>query len=238
MCGRRTRSRKDLRDAVRSARGALDGWSGRTAYNRGQILYRVAEVMEGRRAQFAAEGADEPEIDAAIDRWVWYAGWADKIHQIVGTVNPVAGPFFDFTVPEPVGVVGIAAPEEQALLGLVSRLAPVLTGGNVAVVLASEASPRSAVTLAEVLATSDLPSGVVAILTGLKAELLPWMAAHRDVDAVDLAGAPDRAAVASLEEAAADNVKRVVRPADPLGESPYDVTAFLEMKTVWHPVGR
>ena len=230
-------SRKDLRDAVRSARGALDGWSGRTAYNRGQILYRVAEVMEGRRAQFAEEGAADDEIDSAIDRWVWYAGWADKIHQLAGTVNPVAGPFFDFTMPEPVGVVGVAAPEEPALLGLVSRLAPVLTGGNVAVVLASEAAPRSAITLAEVLATSDLPAGVAAVLTGYKAELLPWLAAHRDVDALDLGGAPPEL-VAGAEEAAADNVKRVIRPADPVGESPGDVIAFLEMKTVWHPVGR
>ena len=168
---------------------------------------------------------------------MWYAGWADKIHQVAGTVNPVAGPFFDFTLPEPVGVVGVAAPEEPALLGLVSRLAPVLTGGNVAVVLASEVAPRSAITLAEVLATSDLPDGVVAILTGYKAELLPWLAGHRDVDALDVSGAPP-SLVADLDEAAADNVKRVVRPADPVGESPGDIIAFLEMKTVWHPVGR
>jgi len=229
-------SRKDVRDAVRAGRGALDGWSGRTAYNRAQVLYRVAEIMEGRRQQFVDEGAPWDEVEAAIDRWVWYAGWADKVHQVIGTVNPVAGPFFDFTIPEPVGVVGVAAPEEPALLGLVSRLAPVLAGGNVAVVLASEASPRSAVTLAEVLATSDVPAGVVAVLTGYKAELLPWLAAHRDIDAIDLTGAPV-ALLGALEEAAADNVKRVVRAEDPLAESPYDVAAFLEMKTVWHPIG-
>ncbi len=204
-------SRKDVRDAVRAGRGALDGWSGRTAYNRAQVLYRVAEIMEGRRQQFVDEGAPWDEVEAA-------------------------GPFFDFTIPEPVGVVGVAAPEEPALLGLVSRLAPVLAGGNVAVVLASEASPRSAVTLAEVLATSDVPAGVVAVLTGYKAELLPWLAAHRDIDAIDLTGAPV-ALLGALEEAAADNVKRVVRAEDPLAESPYDVAAFLEMKTVWHPIG-
>ena len=230
-------SRKDLRDAVRAGRGALEGWSGRTAYNRAQVLYRVAEIMEGRRQQFVDEGAAGDEVDAAIDRWVWYAGWADKVQQVVGTVNPVAGPFFDFTVPEPVGVVGIAAPEQPALLGLVSRLAPILTGGNVAVVLASEGAPRTAVTLAEVLATSDLPAGVVGILTGLKAELLPWLAAHRDVDTLDLTGAPPEAA-AALEVAAADNVTRVVRATDALAESPYEILAFLEMKTVWHPTGR
>jgi acyl-CoA reductase-like NAD-dependent aldehyde dehydrogenase len=230
-------SRKDLRDAVRTGRGAFAAWSSRAAYNRGQILYRVAEVLEGRRAQFVDEGATTEEVAAAIDRWVWYAGWADKIHQVIGTVNPVAGPYFDFTFPEPLGVVGIAAPPNPALLGLVSRLAPVLAGGNVAVVLASENAPRSAVTLAEVLATSDVPPGVVAILTGRQAELLPWLAAHRDVDGLDLSGAPD-ALIADLERAAADNVKRVSRPSDPLGESPQDIIAFLEMKTVWHPQGR
>jgi acyl-CoA reductase-like NAD-dependent aldehyde dehydrogenase len=230
-------SRKDLRDAVKAGRGAVESWSGRAAYNRGQILYRIAEMMEGRRSQFVAEGASADEVDASIDRWVWYAGWSDKIHQLAGTVNPVAGPFFDFTMPEPVGVVGIVAPEQPALLGLVSRLAPALTGGNVAVVLASESSPRTAVTLAEVLATSDLPAGVVAILTGHKAELLPWLAAHRDVDTVDLTGAAE-SLTAEVEAAAADSVKRIVRAADPLVESPYEVIAFLEMKTVWHPIGR
>jgi acyl-CoA reductase-like NAD-dependent aldehyde dehydrogenase len=230
-------SRKDLRDAVRVGRAAFAAWSARTAYNRGQILYRVAEMLEGRRAQFVDEGAGPAEVDAAVDRWVWYAGWADKIHQVIGTVNPVAGPYFDFTFPEPLGVVGITAPDEPPLLGLVSRLAPALAGGNVAVVLASETAPRPAVTLAEVLATSDLPAGVVAVLTGYKAELLPWLAAHRDVDGLDLSGAP-APLVAALERAAADNVKRVYRPDEPLGESPNDIIAFLEMKTVWHPMGR
>ncbi len=230
-------SRKDVRDAVRTGRSAFGAWSGRTAYNRGQILYRVAEVLEGRRAQFIDEGATASEVDAAVDRWVWYAGWSDKIHQVIGTVNPVAGPYFDFTFPEPLGVVGIAAPEDQPLLGLVSRLAPALAGGNVAIVLASETSPRAAVTFAEVLATSDVPAGVVAILTGFKAELLPWLAAHRDVDGLDLSGAPEPL-VADLQRAAADNVKRVYRPAEPLGQSPHDIIAFLEMKTVWHPMGR
>jgi acyl-CoA reductase-like NAD-dependent aldehyde dehydrogenase len=229
-------SRKDLRDAVRVARGAAEGWAARTAYNRAQVLYRVAEIMEGRRQQFVDEGATAAEVEDAIDRWVWYAGWADKVQQVIGTVNPVAGPFFDFTVAEPVGVVGVVAPAAPALLGLVSRLAPVLAGGNVAVVLASEVAPRSAVTLAEVLATSDVPAGVVAVLTGSTAELAPWLAAHRDVDAIDLTGAPDALRTA-LEEAAADSVKRVVRAAEPLGESPSEVTAFLEMKTVWHPIG-
>ena len=229
-------SRKDLRDAVRAGRGAFAGWSGRTAYNRGQILYRVAEVLEGRRAQFVDEGATDAEVAAAVDRWVWYAGWADKVHQVIGTINPVAGPYIDFTVPEPLGVVGIAAPEQPSLLGLVSRLAPALAGGNVAVVLASQVAPRPAVTLAEVLATSDLPGGVVSVITGFKAELLPWMAGHRDVDGLDLSGAPPEMR-GDLERAAADSVKRVVVPDDPLGESPLDIVAFLEMKTVWHPQG-
>ena len=230
-------SRKDVRDAVRAGRSAFEAWSARTAYNRGQILYRVAEILEGRAAQFVDEGASAGEVAAAVDRWVWYAGWADKIHQVIGTVNPVAGPYFDFTFPEPLGVVGIAAPEEAPLLGLVSRLAPALAGGNVAIALASETAPRAAVTFGEVLATSDVPAGVVAILTGYKAELLPWLASHRDVDGLDLSGAPG-ALVTDIERAAADNVKRVYRPADPLGESPNDIIAFLEMKTVWHPIGR
>jgi acyl-CoA reductase-like NAD-dependent aldehyde dehydrogenase len=229
-------SRKDVRDAVKAARGALAGWSAKTAYNRGQILYRVAEMLEGRRAQFEAEGASAEEVAAAVDRWVWYAGWTDKLHALVGTVNPVAGPYFDFTIPEPVGVVGIAAPPEPPLLGLVSRLAPVLAGGNTVVAVASESAPRPAVTLAEVLATSDVPAGVVNLLTGRPAELLPWLTAHLDVDSVDLSGAPEDL-VSALEEAAADGVTRVVRSDDPLAESPYEVTAFMEMKTVWHPIG-
>ena len=228
-------SRKDLRDAVKAARGALAGWSGKTAYNRAQILYRVAEMMEGRRAQFVDLGAPEAEVEAAVDRWVWYAGWADKIQHVTGSANPVAGPFFNFTVPEPVGVVGVVAPDQPSLLGLVSRLAPALVAGNTTVVVASETSPLPAVTLAEVLATSDVPGGVVNLLTGRKAELTPWLAGHMDVDSIDVTGlTPELAGRAG--ELAADSVKRVVR-GDPAEESPYVVTAFMEMKTVWHPIG-
>jgi acyl-CoA reductase-like NAD-dependent aldehyde dehydrogenase len=224
-------SRKDLRDAVRAAREAFPKWASMTAYNRGQVLYRVAEIMEGRRAQFVELTGDEAEVDAAIDSWVWYAGWADKLAQVLGSSNPVAGPYFNFTVPEPTGVAGIVAPREPALLGLVSRVAPVLAGGNACVVIASEAHPRAAIEFAEVLATSDVPGGVVNLLTGLRAELAPHLASHLDVDALDLPGSD-----AELERAAADNVKRVVfsKP----GESLYDISSFLELKTVWHPMGQ
>ena len=225
-------SRKDLRDAVRAAREAFPKWASMTAYNRGQVLYRVAEIMEGRRAQFAELIGNEAEVDAAIDTWVWYAGWADKLAQVLGASNPVSGPYFNFTVPEPTGVVGVVAPEEPALAGFVSRLAPVIVGGNAAVVVASEKRPLAAVTLAEVLATSDVPGGVVNVLTGRKAELSPVLASHMDVNAVDLSGAEDRA---ELERLAADNVKRVVSNGD--GESLWHVAAFLELKTVWHPIG-
>ena len=209
-------SRKDLRDAVVAARGAFGGWAARTAYNRGQILYRVAEIMEGRRAQLEDElrdsGAADPadEVSRAIDRWVWYAGWADKIAQVAGGANPVAGPYFNFTVPEPTGVVGIIAPAEPSLLGLVSRIAPVIVSGNVAVAVASEPSPLPAVSLAEALATSDVPGGVINILTGSPSELVPWLAAHMDVNAIDLTGCPDDL-IPEAERAAADNVKRVHR---------------------------
>jgi acyl-CoA reductase-like NAD-dependent aldehyde dehydrogenase len=240
-------SRKDLRDAVKAARGAQAGWAARTAVNRGQVLYRVAELMEGRRAQFEAEladaGANDPArgVDAAIDRWVWYAGWADKIAQVRGGSNPVAGPYFNFTVPEPTGVVGIVAPQDQSLLGLVSRLAPAIVGGNTAVVIASERAPLPAVSLGEVLATSDVPGGVVNILTGITAELTPWLAGHMDVNAIDVTGVADEL-IADAERAAAENVKRVVRApdADPFADeaqSPYEVTALMEFKTVWHPIG-
>lgn len=225
-------SRKDLRDAVRAARAAQPGWAKKTAYNRGQVLYRVAEVLEGRRAQFPAD-----EVGEAIDRWVWYAGWADKVTQVAGSLNPVAGPYWNVTSPEAVGVVGVVAPEEPSLLGLVSRLAPALVGGNAVVVLASETAPLAAVDLAEVLATSDVPGGVVNILTGRKAELLPWLAGHLDVDAIDVTGVPPEL-LADVERESAANVKRIVRPADgPLGQSPHDVLATMEQKTVWHPVG-
>jgi acyl-CoA reductase-like NAD-dependent aldehyde dehydrogenase len=240
-------SRKDLRDAVRAARAAQAGWAAKTAFNRGQILYRVAELMEGRRSQFEGElkdaGAEDPPkgVSAAIDRWVWYAGWADKIHQIQGASNPVAGPYFNFTVPEPTGVVGVVAPQEQSLLGLVSRLAPAIVSGNTAVVLASERAPLPAVSLGEVLATSDVPGGAVNILTGFTEELVPWLAGHMDVNAIDVTGVPEEL-LKEIEELSAENVKRVHRApdADPFSDeaqSPYEITALVEFKTVWHPVG-
>ena len=234
-------SRKDLRDAVVAARGALAGWAARTAYNRGQILYRVAEIMEGRRAQLEDElrdsGAADPadEVSRAIDRWVWYAGWADKIAQVAGGANPVAGPYFNFTVPEPTGVVGVIAPAEPSLLGLVSRIAPAIVSGNVAVAVASESSPLPAVSLAEALATSDVPGGVINVLTGSPSELVRWVAAHMDVNAIDLTGCPDDL-IPEAERAAADNVKRVHR-AGPAEQHLSEITAFVEFKTVWHPMG-
>jgi acyl-CoA reductase-like NAD-dependent aldehyde dehydrogenase len=227
-------SRKDLRDAVRSARQAFAKWAGMTAYNRGQVLYRIAEMMEARRAEFAELCSGAKEVERSIDRFVWYAGWSDKLAQVLGSSNPVAGPYFNFTVPEPTGVVGILAPEEPPLAGLVSRLAPAIVGGNVAVVVASESSPLAAIELAEVLATSDVPGGVVNLLTGHRDELAPVLAAHMDVNALDLAGADGQ--VEELERLAADNVKRVVRGA-PDEQSPWDIAAFLELKTVWHPIG-
>jgi acyl-CoA reductase-like NAD-dependent aldehyde dehydrogenase len=244
-------SRKDARDAVLAARGALAGWSGATAYNRGQVLYRVAEMLEGRRAQFvdevgAAEGlttrSATAAVEAAIDRWVWYAGWSDKFQQVDGAANPVAGPYFDFSVPEPTGVVAVIAPQQSSLLGLVSVVAPVIVGGNTAVVVASEARPLPAVTLGEVLATSDLPGGVVNLLTGSVAELGPPLASHLDVNAIDLTGVTDPALATSLEIEAADNVKRVRRApaAEPDWKAtpdPRRILAFCETKTVWHPTG-
>jgi acyl-CoA reductase-like NAD-dependent aldehyde dehydrogenase len=227
-------SRKDLRDAVRAARAALAGWAGLTAYNRGQVLYRVAEMLEARRAEFAELAGGPGEVDAAVDRFVWYAGWADKLPQVLGSANPVAGPYFNFTVPEPTGVIGVLAPEEPPLLGLVTRLAPVLVGGNVAVVVASESRPLAAIELAEVLATSDVPGGVVNLLTGQRRELAPVLASHMDVNGLDLAGADGGAA--ELERLAAENVKRVVRGEADV-QSPWEIAAFLELKTVWHPIG-
>ena len=227
-------SRKDLRDAVRAARAAVPGWWGMTAYNRGQVVYRIAEMLEARRAEFADLTSGPEEVDRSIDRLVWYAGWADKLAQVLGSSNPVAGPYFNFTVPEPTGVVGILAPEEPALVGLVSRIAPAIVGGNTTVVVASEASPLAAVELAEVLATSDVPGGVVNLLTGHRDELAPWLAGHMDVNAIDLAGADGRAE--ELERLAAENVKRVVR-GKPDDQSPWDIADFLELKTVWHPIG-
>ena len=241
-------SRKDARDAVVAARKAFPGWSGATAYNRGQVLYRVAELLEGRRNQFvdevaAGEGLDAAAaaavVDAAIDRWVWYAGWSDKVAQIAGGTNPVAGPYFDFSFPEPTGVVATLAPQESSLLGLVSVVAPAIVTGNTVVVLASEDRPLPAVSLTEVLATSDVPGGVVNLLTGRTAEIAPWLASHMDVNAIDLAGAGAELAV-ELEIAAADNLKRVLRPvpqnwaAEPTLER---MLKLLETKTVWHPIG-
>ncbi len=250
-------SRKDLRDAVRAARKAQPGWAEKTAMNRGQILYRVAELMEGRRDQFvaevaAAEGLRDAKaaavVERAIDRWVWYAGWADKIAQILGSSNPVAAPYFNFTIPEPTGVVGVVAPETSSLLGLVSRLAPPLVSGNSVVLLASESRPLPAVTLTEVLATSDVPGGVVNVLTGRRSELVPVMAAHIDVDALDTWGVPDAMRL-ETEQLAADDIKRLSRRGTTVDEARFDwlddraserpewIAAFLEMKTVWHPIG-
>jgi acyl-CoA reductase-like NAD-dependent aldehyde dehydrogenase len=242
-------SRKDARDAVLAARKAFPGWSSRTPYNRGQIVYRVAEMLEGRRDQFVAEVSRSEgstarragaTVDATIDRLVWYAGWADKIAQVVGTSNPVAGPYFDFSVPEPTGVVATVAPQDSSLLGLVSVIAPVIVSGNTCVTLAAEDRPLPAITLSEVLATSDLPAGVVNLLTGRVAEVSPWLASHMDVNGIDLTGVQDPELASSLEESAADNVKRVLRPSDDNWSSDPGTSRllkFLETKTVWHPIG-
>ncbi len=241
-------SRKDARDAVVAARKAFPGWSEATAYNRGQVLYRVAELLEGRRSQFVDEVAQgeglsrskaETAVDAAIDRWVWYAGWSDKVAQVLGSANPVSGPYFDFSVPEPTGVVAVVAPQDSSLLGLVSVLAPAVVTGNAVVVLASELRPLPAVTLSEVLATSDVPGGVVNVLTGVTAEVAPWLASHMDVNSIDLAGVSGEDAT-TLQVAAADNLKRVLRPARTDWARTPDLTrlrAHLETKTVWHPIG-
>jgi acyl-CoA reductase-like NAD-dependent aldehyde dehydrogenase len=227
-------SRKDVRDAVRAARGAFPKWAGMTAYNRGQVLYRVAEMMEARRSEFADLCSGPKEVERSIDRFVWYAGFADKLAQVIGSSNPVAGPYFNFTVPEPQGVVGILAPENPALAGLVSRIAPALVGGNAVVAIASESHPLAAIELAEALATADVPGGVVNIVTGLRDELAPVVAAHMDVNALDVTGADGE--VAELERLAADNVKRVVRGAAD-DQSAWEISPFLELKTVWHPIG-
>jgi acyl-CoA reductase-like NAD-dependent aldehyde dehydrogenase len=243
-------SRKDARDAVVAARGAFPKWAAMTAYNRGQVLYRVAEVMEGRHVQFCEEvaagegisqGKARAAVDAAIDRWVWYAGWTDKLAAVLGGANPVAGPYFDFSMPEPTGVVAVLAPQQSSLLGLVSVLAPVLAGGNTAVVVTSKERPLPAVTLGEVLATSDVPGGVVNLLTGDSAELGPWLAEHADVDGIDLTGAPAGRAM-EFEREAAGTVKRVLRAQQPEPDWTADpglsrMTPFLETKTVWHPIG-
>ncbi len=241
-------SRKDARDAVVAARKAFPGWAEATAYNRGQVLYRVAELLEGRRSQFVDEVAlgegisrsrAEGVVDASIDRWVWYAGWSDKLSQVMGSANSVAGPYFDFSVPEPTGVVAALAPQDSSLLGLVSVVAPAIVSGNTVVVLASELRPLPAVTLSEVLATSDVPGGVVNVLTGVTAEVAPWLASHMDVNSIDLAGAAEGDLV-DLQVAAADNLKRIVRPGRTDWARVPELTrlrSHLETKTVWHPIG-
>jgi acyl-CoA reductase-like NAD-dependent aldehyde dehydrogenase len=232
-------SRKDMRDAVRAARTAFPGWAARTAMNRGQILYRAAEMLDGRAGQFVELLGGglraRRELDQAVETLVWYAGWTDKLSQVTGTVNPVAGPYFNFTIPEPTGVVAIIGPEEAPLSSLVRRVAPALCGGNVVVALAAETRPLAALTLAEVLATSDVPAGVVNILSGQRKELLPWLAAHMDVNAIDTAGCTPEE-VKAIEEAAAGNVKRVIKLTQD-ERSPYLIAAFMEMKTTWHPIG-
>jgi acyl-CoA reductase-like NAD-dependent aldehyde dehydrogenase len=227
-------SRKDARDAVRAARSALPTWSGATAYNRGQVLYRLAEMMEARRPDLERVSSGRKEVEAAIDRVIWYAGWCDKLPQVLGGANPVAGPYFDFTVPEPTGVVAILAPAEPPLGGFVSRIIPPLVGGNTVVAVASEQHPLAAIELAEAFATSDLPGGAMNILTGLRDELSPWLAGHMDVNAIDLTGADGT--TAELERLAAENVKRVVRSKADV-QSPWEIESFLEFKTVWHPIG-
>ena len=241
-------SRKDAREAVRAARSAFPGWSARTSYNRGQVVYRIAEVLEGRRDQFEAElcategvtvAKARTYVEAAVDRLVWYAGWADKIAQVTGSANAVAGPYFNHSAPEPTGVVAIVAPVGP-LLGLVSVVAPVITTGNTCVVIASEPHPLTAITLGEVMATSDLPGGVVNVLTGSVGEIAPWLASHMDINGLDLTGVTDPELARTLEVAAAENLKRVRRPGleELLAPPALDrMTRFLETKTVWHPMG-
>jgi acyl-CoA reductase-like NAD-dependent aldehyde dehydrogenase len=243
-------SRKDARDAVLAARSAQPKWASATAYNRGQVLYRIAEVLEGRRAQFVAEVQQaegrtarqaEAIVDAAIDRWVWYAGWTDKFSAVVGGTNPVAGPYFNFSFPEPTGVVAAIAPEDSSLLGLISVIAPIIATGNAVVVVTSQTRPLAAITLTEVLATSDLPGGVVNVLTGRSGEIAPWLASHADVNAMDLTGVTDKALATELERSAADTVKRVYRHEPNIdwtqSQGIERLRAFVETKTVWHPIG-
>lgn len=245
-------SRKDLRNAVQAARKAQAGWAEKTAYNRGQILYRIAEVCEARAGELVQElrnqgvsAADaRREMDRVIDRWVYYAGWSDKYPQVFGSVNPVAGPYYNFTVPEPTGVVGVVAPEQPSLLGLVSRIAPAMVGGNTVVAITSETHPLAAITLGELFQTSDIPAGVINLISGVKSELIPWLSSHMDVNAIDTTGV-EASAVAAVQKNAAENVKRVVHFdgdgigwTDPrLSQSPYAIFEFQEMKTVWHPMG-
>ncbi|MGA0901365.1 MAG: aldehyde dehydrogenase family protein [Candidatus Nanopelagicaceae bacterium] len=234
-------SRKDLRDAVLSAKSAHPGWSNATAFNRGQILYRIAEMLESRSSQFVDEivattgvtpSVAKQEVAAAIDLWVWYAGWCDKITSVSGNNNPIAGPYYNFTIPESLGVIGIIAEERDSLIGLVRGLAPVIAGGNTSVLIASQSRPLAAITFAEVLATSDLPAGVVNILTGIKTELAPWLASHMEVDGLDLSGIDD---IAELRKSGAENLKRIHTFKKEV--SPERILAFMEFKTIWHPIG-
>ncbi len=236
-------SRKDLRDAVTAAKSALPGWSGATAFNRGQILYRIAEIMEGRRDQFVAEilaleggttKAATAQVTEAIDLWVWYAGWCDKISTIAGATNPIAGPYYNFTIPEELGVVGVIAEQKESLLGLIAAIAPVISTGNTAVVIASEKRPLPAITLSEALATSDLPAGVLNILTGKVSELAPWLASHMEIDGLDVTGVNSKVE-SELRIAGAENLKRIHRFNK--AQSPERMLAFMEAKTVWHPIG-
>ncbi len=245
-------SRKDLRNAIQAARKAFGGWSGKTAYNRGQILYRLAEVCESRALELADElqkqgsstAEARKEVEQVIDRWIYYAGWSDKYPQVFGSVNPVAGPYYNFTVPEPTGVVGVVAPEEPSLLGLVSRIAPAIVGGNTVVAVTSQHKPLAAITLGEAFVTSDVPAGVVNLISGLKSELIPWLASHMDVNAVDTTGVPPES-IDKVQRTAAENVKRVIHfDAATIGwsdprrsQSPYAIFEFQELKTVWHPMG-
>lgn len=242
-------SRKDARDAVVAARSGLSGWQKATAYNRGQVVYRIAEVLESRRGQLESElmqasgltaKAARKQVDRSVDLLVWYAGWSDKLSAVVGSNNAVAGPFFNFTVPEPVGVIAMVAPQEDPLLGLVSVIAPAIVSGNSVVVIASFTQPLTAITLAEILATSDVPAGVVNLLTGDFSEIAPWLASHQDVNGLDLAGAYVPEVAADLEKAAAVNLKRVLRPGHTdwsESEGTKRLRFWLEAKTVWHPIG-
>lgn len=240
-------SRKDVRDAVVAARGALSGWEGASAYNRGQILYRIAEMLEGRKDQFIQElrlqtgkslATATKEVENAIDSWVWHAGWSDKIDSVGGSMNPVAGPFFNISSNQPTGVVAAFAPQDSGLVGLVNTIAPAIVSGNTVVVVASENLPLSAITLAEVLETSDLPGGVVNILTGSAKELGSWLASHLDVNAIDLEGSDSPA---ELELLSAENLKRVIRPGvyprQGASGSLQHILDLMEVKTVWHPKG-
>ena len=237
-------SRKDGRDAVVAARSAFAKWSEATAYNRAQVLYRVSEIMQGRREQFVEELSlwtktkkqAENEVDEAINRMVWFAGWADKIAMVTGSNNPVAGPFFDFSIPEPTGVVVAVAPEDSGILGLVETIASIVVSGNTVIVIASESQPLPAVSLAEVIATSDVPGGVINILTGSYKEIAPWLASHQDVNALDLTGVDKKQIALELEKEAAVNLKRVLRPNTKL-DGLARIKVFLETKTVWHPRG-